>query len=46
MSQQTVNTVTDSPIEEHIRHAHQLTDDDEVLYHLREALQLVYANEE
>ena len=46
MSPETFDTVTDSPVEEQIRHAHQLTDDDEVLYHLREAMQLVYANEE
>ena len=43
---ESVETETDNPVEKHIRHAHQQTDDDEVLYHLREALQLVYANEE
>ncbi|NHN63664.1 MULTISPECIES: hypothetical protein [Haloarcula] len=46
MPPESVETETDNPVEKHIRHAHHQTDDDEVLYHLREALQLVYANEE
>lgn len=46
MPSESVETETENPVEEHIRQAHQLTDDDKVLYHLREALQLVYVNEE
>ena len=46
MPPETVDIVTDNPVEEHIRLAHQMTDDNEVLYHLHEALQLVYANQE
>ncbi|MGB9934101.1 hypothetical protein [Haloarcula amylolytica] len=46
MPAESVETETDDPVEKRIRHTHQLTDDDEMLYHCPEALQFVYASEE
>ncbi|WP_336338372.1 hypothetical protein [Haloarcula brevis] len=36
----------DQPIERHLREAYEHAEDDEVLYHLREALQILYGRQD
>jgi hypothetical protein len=46
MSAENAEAKPEEPVERHIQEAYERADDDEVLYHLREALQILYGRQD